>query len=107
MTAKVWDVATGRLLHTLSGHSQPLECLAFSRDGTRLATGSTDTVVKLWDVATGDEILTLRGHSAGVVSLCFSPDGQKLVSGSIDWTARVWDATPIELPSGGQLSPSR
>ncbi len=91
----VVDSGTGQIAHTLSGHSAPVVCLAFSPDGRRLATGSYDRTVKLWDMKTGTEMFTLIGHTAGVVSLAFSPDGNRIISGGIDSTARVWDATPL------------
>src|SRR5262249_2353559 len=69
--------------------------VAFSADGRRLASASTDRTVKLWDVATGKEALTLRGHLDTVWSVAFSPDGRRLVSASIDQTVRVWDARPV------------
>ena len=92
--AYVWDAATGRTLLTLRGHTANVQEVAFSPDGTRIATASFDRTVKLWDAATGQEVFTLRGHTAGVICLAFSPDGHRLVSGGIDWTARVWDARP-------------
>ena len=94
--AYVWDVETGRELFTLRGHTTNVQEVAFSPDGTRIATASIDRTVKLWDAATGQEVFTLRGHTAGVLCLAFSPDGHRLASGGIDWTARVWDATPLK-----------
>jgi WD40 repeat protein/class 3 adenylate cyclase len=95
---EVLDVATGRLLHTLVGHTADVVRIAFSPDGRRIATASYDQTVKIWDTATGREVFTLRGHTAGVLSLAFSPDGHRLVSGGLDNAARVWEATP--LPAG-------
>jgi WD40 repeat protein len=34
----IWDLQTGRMLHQLAGHDQPLHCLVFSPDGKVLAT---------------------------------------------------------------------
>jgi WD40 repeat protein len=60
-------------------------CLAFTPDGTRLASGdgflfNQPGNVTLWDPATGQEVLTLPGHLAHVVTLTFSQDGTRLAS---------------------------
>ncbi|TAK34773.1 MAG: hypothetical protein EPO28_15585, partial [Saprospiraceae bacterium] len=60
-------------------------------DGTKLASGSWDSMVKVWDVATQQELFTLEGHEGTVTSVAFSPDGTKLASGSWDKTVKVWD----------------
>ncbi|WZO97466.1 protein kinase [Isosphaeraceae bacterium EP7] len=95
ITVVVLDVATGRVLHTLVGHTADIVAIAFSPDGRRIATASYDRTIKLWDTATGREVFTLRGHTAGLLVVAFSPDGRRIVSGGIDFTARVWDATPL------------
>jgi len=66
--------------------------VAFSPDGTRLATGSSEGVVRLWNVATRQELIGLKGHIDAVSSVVFTPDGQTLVSVSLDNNVRVWRA---------------
>src|SRR5262249_23699625 len=69
-----------------------LNSVAFSPDGTRLATTSTDRTARIWDARTGQELLALRGHTGEVWSVAFSPDGTRLATASRDRTARLWDA---------------
>jgi WD40 repeat protein len=81
-TIKLWDVATGREVRTLTGHTDWVNSVAFSPDGRLLASGSGDETIKLWDVATGREVRTLTGHTDYVKSVAFSPNGKLLASGS-------------------------
>jgi WD40 repeat protein len=74
-TIKLWEVASGREVRTLSGHTWDVTSVAFSPDGRLLASGSYDNTIKLWDVASGREVRTLSGHTEGVTSVAFSPDG--------------------------------
>ena len=75
-----------------SGHVADVRALAFSPDGTLLATGGNDEVVKLWDVASGRELRTFVGSRAPIYTLRFSSDGRRLAAGGWDRIARVWDS---------------
>ena len=88
-TIKLWDIATQQNIGTLPGHTKRVTSVAFSRDGTTLASGSHDETVKLWNVATGANFADLR-HTARVISVAISSDGV-VAAGSWDGTIKLWD----------------
>jgi WD40 repeat protein len=73
------------------GHSREVRSVTFSRDGTRVLTGSHDQTAILWDIATGKPLQTFKGHSAEVESAVLNEDGTRVLTGSGDGTALLWD----------------
>lgn len=104
MVARVWDAATGKLVHELRGHEERtphhfpsmLYAVTCSADGKYIATGDKVGHVVVWDRSTGKQVSTLespimytwdpraRLHSiGGIRSLAFSPDGKQLAVGGM------------------------
>jgi WD40 repeat protein len=79
-----------RLVRTLAGHGSRVNGVAFSPDGTLLATVSTDKTARVWKVVGGDCVKTLTGHGGWVQGVAFSPEGTLLATASTDKTARLW-----------------
>jgi WD40 repeat protein len=101
----IWDKTTNQK-RRIKAHGSDVWSVAFTPDGTRLASASLDFTIKLWAVASGDgqtvdeaEVLSLRGHASGVLGVAFSPDGNLLASAGRDGTVRIWDARPWTPPS--------
>ncbi len=70
--------------------------VAFSPDGTKLATGDVEGGLRLWEVATSKLLLNFEGHIGWVWSTAWSPDGRILASCSSDKTIRLWDTQTKE-----------
>ncbi|CBZ54835.1 conserved hypothetical protein [Neospora caninum Liverpool] len=75
---------------SLEGHTEAVLCVAFSPDGTQLASGSGDMTVRLWCLSTETPLRTMKGHTSWVLCLAWAPDGQLLASAGMDGAVRLW-----------------
>jgi serine/threonine protein kinase len=79
-------------LFTLSADDVPINCVAWSPDSPRLASGANNNLVRIWDAQHGKLSLTLIGHRDFVLGVAWSPNGQTLATASADKTVLLWDA---------------
>lgn len=100
--ARLWDARTGGQVAELQEHGEPVGAVAFSQDGTLVATAGRDDTARVWDTASRHEVRVLTGHRGPVDTLAFTPDGRALVTGAEDGLALLWSlrgaATGIARP---------
>jgi WD40 repeat protein len=89
---KLWDMTTGAVLATLSGHKEPITSLALSSDGKSLLSGSKDQTLILWDLAKGKEMRTFTGHTGAILCGIFQTARHQIVSVADNGEVIVWDA---------------
>lgn len=85
-TVKIWDLATGECLNTLTGHTSLVGLLGLSPN--RIVSAAADASLRVWDANTYELKHTLSSHAAAIT--CFQHDETKVVSGS-DGTLKLWD----------------
>ncbi|GEM_PF-1881241 len=88
----ILDPKTGESLLSRQAHEHDLHAVAFSPDGSRLATAGAEGVAKIWDAKTGKNRVALATHTEAVTALAWSPKGDTLFTGSHDGRILVWDA---------------
>jgi WD40 repeat protein len=74
-SVRLWDVTSGALLHTLTGHTDTVHSVAFMPDGARLLSGGWDGTLRLWDVTSGALLSAFEADAGRVYSVMPSSDG--------------------------------
>ena len=85
---QLWDIESGNMEKRLSGKG--VESVAFSPDGTQLASGSWLGPVLVWDWRSGGEPITLKGHSSQVKSIGFTRQGELYSLGKVTGEIIAW-----------------
>ena len=88
----ILDAGTGIEKTRLVGHEKWISSVAYSFDGEKIVTASSDRTARVWSAKTGKEFLKLEGHTFSVRSAAFSPHGKWIITGSEDGTFRIWSA---------------
>jgi WD40 repeat protein len=88
---KFWNVATGEVQRTLSGHTNIVYKAVFSPNEKLIASSSRDHTVRLWDVATGRELHKFTEMRCSVKAVAFSPNGKMVTAVGNDGMLKIWD----------------
>ncbi len=100
-TVKLWDVASGTRLDTLSQSLKELYAVAFSPDGKSVAAGGVDGRIRVWKVSadaqenTNPLSISRAAHDGAIMRLAFSRDGSLLVSAGEDRSIKLWNAATV------------
>jgi serine/threonine protein kinase/WD40 repeat protein len=86
-----WDLEKGKEVGLCSGHSGAITWVAFSQDGAKAASVSTDRSVRVWDLKTFKQVAMISPSSDSPTCVVFSPDGKRLLCGGNMGFLRVWD----------------
>ena len=95
-TVRVWKMGLaaagvpGIAPQLVGRHEKHVLAVAFSADGSLLASASDDSTVKIWSTGDWLELLCMTGHADSVFSCSFSPAALQLVSCSGDHSVKIW-----------------
>lgn len=92
-----WDLESGWLLRSISGHPSPVSTLAFSRDASQLYSATYDGEISLWSVSSGERLRRLESRrTAGASATAFTEDGRLALVGGGDNRVVLWNLANSE-----------
>jgi WD40 repeat protein len=86
-----WELATGRFVRALVGHTGIVSALRYGGGGRRLFSASDEGTLRVWESATGGSRAVMAGHRSRVQDIAISPRGDRVASISSDGELRIWD----------------
>jgi WD40 repeat protein len=105
-----WELATGRFVGALAGHTGIVSALRYGRDGRRLFSASDEGTLRAWESATGGSRAAMAGHRSRVQDIAISPRGDRAASVGSDGELRIWDVardtSTVELVGHTRAIPS-
>ncbi len=97
-SALLWDIKTGKKIHTFNRHNKAVSYAGFSPDGSKIITTSMDNSAALWDIKSGKRLQKLKGHhKKGILHATFSPDGNYVVTAGGGGNVRIWSVSDGKL----------
>lgn len=87
----VWEWQSETYVMKQQGHYDAMSSVAYSPDGSYMATGGQDSKVKVWDSTTGFCFVTFTEHTGAITGVAFTQTGRALLSSSLDGTVRAFD----------------
>ena len=98
---EIWDLASRRRTHVLSGHGGPVLCVAWSPIESRVASGSSDGTVRVWDPREAGEPLMPLGHTSEIKHVAWAPEDNRFITMSEDGALWLWSPSmrrpPVEI----------
>jgi WD40 repeat protein len=86
----LWEVESGKELHRLAGHTEPVRGVAFAPSGYTALSSGRDQTIRYWDLASGKQLHSFTVLKASLTTICFAPNGQSAWSGNGQAISR-WD----------------